>query len=169
MDANRRVVRENRLWSAKERTSGGSSGFYTPVEYQATPNRARGGGLSMKIGETGAKWPLSVRTVNGTGLPRNRANKFPSRVPAYVVSRIIGYFVPATGVLPLRHLQPPPVESVVEKIYEYYFDPKLRRPPSISEFPAVFPFRSTPASSGDNSRLRDLPDYRRRHCSWPPR
>ena len=60
----------------------------------------------MKIGETRAKWPLSVRTVNGIGLLRNRANKFPSRVPAYVASRIIGYFVPATGVL--RPPPPPP-------------------------------------------------------------
>lgn len=50
-------------------------------------NREAGGGG----GGSRAKWPLSVRTVNGSGLPRNRANKFPSRGG---LSRIIGYFVP---------------------------------------------------------------------------
>lgn len=80
---------------------------FTPAEYQASLRRGR---PSMKIERRGrgwrerveggsrAKWPLSVRTVSGSG-SGSKSRRINSRHAGYAaLSRIIGYFVvPATS------------------------------------------------------------------------
>lgn len=136
MDASRRVV--CRWWLARidfgprKRGPRAVPAAFTPAEYQAAPSR----GLSMKIGE--AVQSGCYQSEPSAALGCLEIDRINSRhgVLAYVVSRIIGYFVPATGVV-----SPPPPTLSTPPSHRICYRKDLRILFRPLPTPAAFHFR----------------------------